>query len=84
MQPVLQAETETKSEKLLTLLSKMSSLLEENYSVVNTFASDGERYFHFDLSQKWRRKLIMLQPEDGTVSVINLPKKFDMYFSRIF
>ena len=72
------------SDKLLNLVSNMNLPLAENFSVINTFASESERYFHYPYFEKWRRKLVMLQPEEGDVSVIDLPEVLDMLDSQIF
>ena len=84
MQPALQSAMQTIKEKLLRLVTKMNSPLAENFLVANTFASDGDRYFHYPSTEKWRRKLVQLQPEEGTVTVIELPNSFDMKDSHIF
>ena len=84
MLPELQAATEMTSKKLQMLASKMKKPLPENYSVINTFPSDGDRYFHYPGERKWRQKLMRLQPEEGKVTVIDLPDSFDMYCSQIF
>ena len=70
--------------KLLQLSHRIQRPLAENLSVVNTFASDGDRYFQFPLSDKWRRKIVRLQPEDGVVSVIDLPHEIDMMYAQIY
>ena len=68
--------------KLFKLISAIKKTLPENTSVENTFAADGDRYFIFSgTNDKWRRKLVRLQPEQRKVSVIDLPDYFDMHFS---
>ena len=62
IQPTLQVTKQIISEKLLRLMKKMNSPLAENLSVINTFASDYDRYFHNSGSEKWRRKLVQLKP----------------------
>ena len=51
--------------------------------MVNNFTSDGDRYFHYVGSEKWRNKLVRFQPEEGAVTVIDLPGSIDMMDSRI-
>ena len=84
MLPELQAATEMTSKKLQMLASKMKKPLPENYSVINTFPSDGDRYFHYSGTDKWRHKLVRLQPKNGKITLIDLPDPFDMYLSHIF
>ena len=83
MQPALQAATQKISDKLHRLATKMNLPLAGSLKVTNTFASDGDPYFHYPLSEKWRRKLFQLQPEEGNVIVIDLPNSFDMYYSAV-
>ena len=64
--------------KLFKLICAIKKTLPENTSVVNTFASDGDCYFIYSDSDKWRRKLVRLQPEQRKVSVIDLPDYYDM------
>ena len=84
MLPIFLAALEETSVKLLKLYYKMKKPLAESFPVVNNFTSDGDRYFHYGSSDKWMRKIVKLQPVDGTVSVIELPKKFDLQDSQIF
>lgn len=84
MLPILEAATETTTNQLQLLISKMKEPIPENFSVENTFASDGYRYFHCGLSEKWSRKLARLEPEEGEVTVIDLPDSIDMRNSKIF
>ena len=58
----------------------MSKPFSKNYSVVNTFASDGDRYFLKSDSPKWKRKLVKLEPDSGEISVFDVPNDFDMPF----
>ena len=84
MLPTLEAATETTTNQLQLLISKMKEPIPENFSVENTFASDGKRYFHCGMTEKWSRKLARLEPEEGEVTVIDLPDSIDMHYSQIF
>ena len=66
------------------LIAAMKIPKPENYSVVNSYASDGDRYFHFGASDKWKYKLVRFQPEQGLVSEIDLSKVCNMWRSEIF
>ena len=46
--------------KLFKLISAIKKTLPDNTSVVNTFTADGDRYFIYNDSDKWKIKLVRL------------------------
>ena len=82
--PVIQEALQKTSEELMMLISAMKNPFQENYSVVNTYVSDGDLYFHYNGSDKWKNKILRFQPELGRVCEIYLPEINYIKCSRIF
>ena len=62
--PQLLTEIQRVCRKFQNLISTSTQLQPESFSVVETYTSDGDRYFHEIDSLKWHKRLIRYSPDE--------------------
>ena len=63
---------------LSKIIAAIVRLKVDSYTVVNTYDSDGDRYFKLREFDKWSDRIVRFQPDIGKVSLICLPSIFDI------